>query len=258
MDVAEETKASEISLVLNDREIRKPITDPDGNRYGHDFFAIPVFAKELDDKVTVQIFDAEGNALGFRVGNEVVTEFGFSVKDYFKIAPAKAADLMKALGEYGDYAKYFFENRNGTTSLNNVTPTIDAAAIAKYAAVIETDYGYNGAVPAGASLVLESGTTLKVFFSGNDSDVTFTVDGAPATVTAENGQTVVLIEDIAAKDLDKNHVITASNSTGSSSITVSALTYVYIVNNSNKYSRTQKDAMIKLYDYNVAANAFFA
>ena len=257
VDVAEKSDAAAIRLTLNDRVIEKPITEPDGNRYGFDFFAVPVYAKELDDKVWVEILDAEGNVLSFTVGPDVVEIFGYSVKDYFAIAPAAAADLMDALGSFGDYAKYFFENRDGETSLDGVTPTVDMVAIEKYAAKINTTEAYTGAAPAGASLVLESGTTLKVYFTGDATGVEFTVDGTPATLTEESGMTVVLIDDIAAKDLDENFTVVATNSTGSSTITVSALSYVNIVLNGKGYSRTQKDAMIKLYDYNVAANAFF-
>ena len=60
-------------------------------------------------------------------------------------------------------------------------------AIAKYAPVIVSDESYSGPTLAGATCVLESGTTVKVYFTGSDSGCTINVSGAAAQVTSESG-----------------------------------------------------------------------
>ena len=112
---------------------------------------------------------------------------------------------------------------------------------------------------AGASLILEAETTLRIFFRlTNDADIasyTFTVDGAEVTPVLRGGLYYVELKNISAKELDGAHTITAGNIT----LTYSALSYVYnVLNKADTLNPLLVEASKALYLYNQAANAYFA
>ena len=109
------------------------------------------------------------------------------------------------------------------------------------------------------SLTLKSLTILNVTFTGSDvKNYTFTVDGASFKRVKSGSNVVIKIQNIAAKDLDKEYTITATNGDESYTIRVRALTYAYQVLKKGDASQESLSDLVKaLAEYNAAANAYF-
>lgn len=215
-------------------------------------FSADVAVKDMDTNVQVQTVLSNGTK------GETYT---YSVGDYAQqvlenAAYASAQPLVKEMVNFGAQTKGYFagETVAATQEMNAVTA--------------QTLEGYrvktNGTLPAGVTVVgsnleLKGETTLKIYFTAEDiSAVECKVDGVSVAevvgVQAKGGETVYVltVEDIAAKDLDTDHVF----SIGGYEITYNALSYAYTV------LSTSSDAglvnVVKaLYLYNQAANAYF-
>ncbi|MBR2832043.1 MAG: hypothetical protein IKE57_03850, partial [Oscillospiraceae bacterium] len=108
-------------------------------------------------------------------------------------------------------------------------------------------------------LVLKSETILKVTFAGTDvAQYTFTVDGEPVSAVKSGSSYVVKIPNIAAQDLDKAYTIVATNGDSTYTISAYALTYAYQVLKAEDRTDAIRDLVKALYEYNQAANAYFA
>ena len=174
---------------------------------------------------------------------------------------------------YGTYAQTHF----GYNTENLSNASLSADEIAAVTAVEDTVFDTYAATGrnntsvgsfAGSSLVLESETTLNVYFSPADGvsleNLTFTVDGksvpAVSTAISETAYYMISITNIAAQDLDKAFEVTVSNGTESSSYQVSAFSYcrdVMLQNTGTTYTNELKNALKALYLYNQTANKYF-
>ena len=111
------------------------------------------------------------------------------------------------------------------------------------------------------TLVLESETTLKLYFTLNEGEIgdyRFTVDGKTVTPTYSKGYYVVEIKNIAAKNLDKVYTVTVSDGSGVIlTVNSCALSYAYQVLSRTDQSEELVQLVKALYLYNQAANAYF-
>lgn len=108
-----------------------------------------------------------------------------------------------------------------------------------------------------SQLVLKSETTMKVYFElAKTEGLTILVDGEAAE-TEINGKTcTVIINNIAAHDLDAILTITISDGTNTLTVQNSAMTYVYNVLQYSGSSDELKNVVKALYLYNLAANEY--
>ena len=113
----------------------------------------------------------------------------------------------------------------------------------------------DGVTLNGASLVLESMTEIKVYFSGDSaSGVACTVNGKTVTQQQEGDYFVITINNIAAQNLSDFYEIAI----GGMTIRYSALSYAYAVTSNTSETDTNLVNLVKyLYDYNVKAKLFF-
>ena len=234
-------------------------------------FSCDVAAKEMADTVKVQII-LDNNAS--MIYNHSVVRYARMLLNGSNTAytdDCKA--LVKSMLNYGTYAQTHFGYN--TENLSNASLTADE--IAAVTAVEDTVFDTYAATGrnntsvgsfAGSSLVLESETTLNVYFSPADGvsleNLTFTVDGksvpAVSTEISETAYYMISITNIAAQDLDKAFEVTVSNGTESSSYQVSAFSYchdVMLQNTGTTYTNELKNALKALYLYNQTANKYF-
>ena len=110
---------------------------------------------------------------------------------------------------------------------------------------------------AGATLVLESKTTINVYVTAESLDgVACTVNGetvTPVALEGQNGQYVISISGIVSKDLDKVYTITV----GGYTITYCALSYVEETLSGTVEKVALANLVKALYSLSVEAEKYF-
>ena len=203
-------------------------------------YTVGVAAKDYADKIKFEIGD-------------YTAEVG--VKDYIEVAKTRFSDnvsllaLLEGLETYCDSAEKYFANE----TVGSVTAT---------------DRGYTGFAPEitgtlpsgvtvrGITLELASMTSIRIYLGGNLSGVSCTVKGEATTVkttASADGTVNYYLEksNIAAKDLDETYEF----GIGDCKINVSAIAYVNMA--MGKQTENFDNLLKALYNYNVAANAYF-
>ncbi len=236
-------------------------------------FHLPVAAKEMASELKVQIVDPGSSFEG--------KEYTFTVKDYadrvLNIAASpeyygiednreyvKAKPLVEALLNYGTAAqKYFGYNTdypaNDNVDANNrYLGNVPTSTLPQYNP--ENTKLPDGVTFAGASLSLESETTLTFYFS-NPSGVKLSFyDGKGARISSgTSGEYItVRVKNIPAHKLSDYVTLSikAEGDSGEYSITYNPMTYCYnVLTRPLSATRTQdlKDLMKAFYFYNQAA-----
>ena len=225
---------------------------PDRYTDGTYKFQVKIAAKDYAVKMKVRLFDKDGNAIS--------KAFTYSAENYVKTILSAGASvygekliaLATALDDYGKAVKNLFygERNTFTTDLSAVTTSSLSAH----------KFSVSGSLPVGVklsdfSLSLKATTSLKIYFTAESLEgvvckVGDTVVTPEATGVAN--EYCIVIENINAKDLDTNYVV----SFGGYQLTLSALSYSL---RALEYSSNAnlKTAMQALYLYNQAANTYF-
>ena len=203
-------------------------------------YTVGVAAKDYADKIKFEIGD-------------YTAEVG--VKDYIEVAKTRFSDnvsllaLLESLETYCDSAEKYFANE----TVGSVTAT-------------DRDYtGFapeiTGTLPSGVTvrgitLELASMTSIRIYLGGNLNGVSCTLNGEATTVKTTNsadGTANYYLEksNIAAKNLDETYEF----GIGDCKINVSAIAYVNMA--MGKQTDDFDNLLKALYNYNVAANAYF-
>ena len=193
----------------------------------------------------------------------------------------KLISLLRYMNEYGSYAQVQFnykptEHPDFDTDIKTEMDGVSAADLSQYANTTvkngDTKISYGG-----SSVVLESATELKFYFSLKNGatvdDYTFTVDGQEITtattgdirlVLNPSGEYSIDIKNIAVAQLDKMYTISVvEKSSGTEKFNIKYCVLSYAYNKVNKYEQgteTNMDlinAVRSMYLYHVAAKAFF-
>jgi hypothetical protein len=243
-----------------------------------------------------QLVDADGNVYT-RTNGKV--DFEYSIIKYAKnhfeecaVSDCALCNLLKAMLEYGTYAKLHFSGLNPETDMD----AINALKLATKEAGLEVDLsGDNSKLFVNGNehikeeqltkkyvknstaigvktttLILEACTTIRIYFKvteGTDiSNYTFKVDGKVVAVEEKDGFYCVDIDNIASRDLNHAYNVTVTNNDDANdylSITYSALDYIYsvhkdCVNGTGKYEGAYIHELVNaLYHYEEAAKAYF-
>ena len=236
-------------------------------------FHLPVAAKEMTKELKVQIVDPGSSFEG--------KEYTFTVKDYadrvLNIAASpeyygiednreyvKAKPLVEALLNYGTAAqKYFGWNtdypaNDNVDAYNRYLGNVPTSTLPQYNP--ENTTLPDGVTFGGASLSLESETTLTFYFS-NPSGVKLSFyDGKGARISSgTSGEYItVRVKNIPAHKLSDYVTLSikAEGDSGEYSITYNPMTYCYnVLTRPLSATRTQdlKDLMKAFYFYNQAA-----
>ena len=237
----------------------KDATKGQGSDY---IFTYDMAAKEMADSVDVQ----------FHCGDWVSQTEQYSVKKYADTIianqstyGAKAVELAKKLLDYGSASqKYFNYNVN-----NLANPSFDGSQLDVTADMLKTfakstQSEANIATLTSTNLILESETTLKMYFTFADgvsrNDFTFTDDeGNVLEPVASGNRYCVAFENIKAHELDKDFSVTITNNQDSSithTYSYGPLSYCYVALSYENASAKLKNLAKAVYLYNQAAETY--
>lgn len=232
-------------------------------------FSAEVPAKEMGRKVTLRVFDGQGQAAELFLREQDLTQTGFaySVRDYLDKTiddcdNLKLLELCKAMRDYGACAQIVFgyDTAHVPALLGNLD-AVTAESLADYKA--ETTVADDAKLHYyGSSLVLESETSLRHYFKlkeGTIEDYRFTLDGRLVTPVKSGAYWYVELRDIIARDLDvlpvfraeKDGQIVFERSYG-------PLSYAFAVLDNADSAPALRDQAAALYLYWQTAEAFFA
>ena len=161
-----------------------------------------------------------------------------------------AYPIVAELMEYCEAARVYFANEEATA-------TEDLSAdLSEYEAKVEGSE--ENVTIAGATLVLESKTTINIYVTAETLDgVECTVDGeavTPVALEGQEGQYVISITGIVSKDLNKVYTIKV----GGYTITYCALSYVEETLSGTENSVALENLVKALYSLSVEAEKYFA
>ncbi len=230
-------------------------------------FTCEVYAKQMADIVTAKAY----------VNQQLVGEFPHSVRNYAKtiltnkqnVYTEADINMVKAMLNYGANAQLNFQYND--SDLANEVGNLMSDAEKDVASVENTvfdSYAANGMAIegigsfAGSNLVLESETTLKVYFkpdNGVESSLTFAVNGEPVVPAASGEYLVISITDIKSDDLDSAFEVTVTNGSTRGTFTCSVFSYCCSVlrDTTGTYTDELKNVLKALYLYNQQANTYF-
>ena len=257
-----------LGAAINPEEAVMKFTLPDGSTQqvtgvstdkGYQY-TCEVAAKEMTKEIKAQVV----------AGDAVSKEYTYSVKEYADSILGdegrygEVIPLVKAMLNYGAYAQtYFVYNTEAPanaglsdTDVSDVTATT-LIGFAKDAQSNEI------AGLAGASLILESETTLKLYFTlpedAKVSDYTFLKESEELTPEKDGEYYYVAIKNIDAKNLDTDYKVTVKCGDNSLEVTYSPMTYCYnvLMGYTGEKAEQLKNVVRALYKYNSAANAYF-
>ena len=215
-----------------------------GEMQGKYKFSYPVAARDYQEKITLTVLENGAEIAGL----------SYSVNDYIvavnamESASAELKNAVNALKAYCEAARAYFAGETVASA--------DAADLSAFAGVIEKAEASEAEdADINMSLLLKSGTELRIYFKG-DLDCTIGGVSAEKRAAKAEGYYYVSVEDIAAKDLGAEQVLTIGNYT----IKCSALSYAAAVEGivSEETSVVNLKNLVRaLYAYYAAANAYF-
>ncbi|MBR4942895.1 MAG: InlB B-repeat-containing protein, partial [Clostridia bacterium] len=200
-------------------------------------FTYGVAPKDYQETVSIEVEDVTAE---------------YSVAQYGMDLPSDNAAyaIVSELMDYCEAARIYFAGEEATET-EDLT-----ADLTEYQATVEGEE--EGVTIAGATLVLESKTTINVYVTAEDLEgIACTVDGesvTPVAVENQDGQYVISIKGIVSKDLDKTYTITI----GGYTITYSALSYVEETLADVKTGASLENLVKALYSLSVEAEKYFA
>lgn len=225
-------------------------------------FTCLVPAKEMADVIAVTLYD----------GGKALDTKSVSVRDYAEIiirnetnngAYAKATPLIKSMLHYGAYTQKLFEyNTSDLANKNYVSDdavqNVEATQLVDFAKEKQGKEGFGSL--AGATLVLEGETTLRMFFAFEDGvsleGLKFTVNGVEQTYKISGNYYIVEFANIAANKLDNMYTVTVTAGDHTFDATCSAMTFCYNALINSDHVALQ-DVVKALYLYNKEAKAYF-
>lgn len=228
-------------------------------------FACEVASDEMTGEIKAQIIvDEETKS----------TEYTYTVRDYAEYIinhPDKYTEgdvaFAEAMLNYGANSQLLFgtdiENL-ANASLDEKDKDVSGVTAESLSAYKVTSVG-NDVLGSfvGSNLVLDSETTLKVYFRPAETilseNLTFTIDGQSADAVKSGAYYVISIENIKAYDLDKSYMLKVTDNNGSElTFSTNAMAYCYNVLSSNEYSQELRNLVAALRIYNEASEIYAA
>ncbi len=219
-------------------------------------FPCEVTAKEMTEEITAQVY----------FGDIPISEPStYSVKTYvdriwnYATDPALTTLLTKML-HYGAASQIYFGNDGTLANEGLEAPDYSNVTIPGYE--VNKNQGTSLVRYYGASLILTSETTLRVYLSVDSSvgsDLKISLNGDTLTPTALSAGCYVDVLNIAANELDDVYTLRVSDGKDSADVSYCPLSYcANILRNANgAYNRELQDVAASLYLYNQAANDYF-
>lgn len=238
---------------------------------GKTYYVFPceVAAKEMTDTILAQMHLSDGRT-GKRYAY-TVKQYADYLLEHTEEQPAyeKAAPLVRAMLNYGAYAQLNFQHSQTTLANANFSESeksveqVTAQTLAAYRnqTVQQSDF----VKLEGASLSLDSQTTLRLYFSCQGDaaieDLRFFWGEQALTPQKSGNFYCVELSDIAAKNLGTAYTVRVTCGEASLDVQYSAMAYGYhVLQRDVSATRTQalKDTIAAMYLYYQAAKDYFA
>lgn len=234
----------------------------DWTAYGTEYLVgCQVAAKQMTDEIKVQFVANDDSVSG---------EFTYSVKQYADtVLNGNYEDdlkaLVKAMLNYGAYAQKEF-NYNVGNLANAGLWTEGSNPVETMTEVTEATVSKTNEIESvkltSLSLGLETETQIYVLFELANIDVnevTFKVGETELTAKQFEGNSYyVVIENVAAKDIDALYTLTATVGDNTATYTLSAQCYISAAFKVEQYGEEYKNLLKAIELYNEAANVYFA
>lgn len=238
---------------------------------GKTYYVFPceVAAKEMTDTILAQMHLSDGRT-GKRYAY-TVKQYADYLLEHTEEQPAyeKAAPLVRAMLNYGAYAQLNFQHSQTTLANANFSESeksveqVTAQTLEAYRnqTVQQSDF----VKLEGASLSLDSQTTLRLYFSCHGDaaieDLRFFWGEQALTPQKSGNFYCVELSDIAAKNLGTAYTVRVTCGEASLDVQYSAMAYGYhVLQRDVSATRTQalKDTIAAMYLYYQAAKDYFA
>ena len=265
-DAIVESPTAQAVFVYKNREYPVNIAGMTPDDQGRYVFTYRIPAKEFANTIGLKFVD-NGEIIPMQMPDGTPVEgniLNYSAQTYCEKVPESYAvkPLTDALWNYCAWAYQGLEDTTDTQPTfadGGDVSTVTAADLEPYKS------GKTGSVEGLTlktySLTLETTTEVNLKFelaSGYDiGEYTFTLDGAAVSPVKSGQYWVVIIPDIAAKNLDNMHTLTVTRGGETLTVTCSGLSYGYAVLANNLLTEEMRNTIRALYLYNRAADAYF-
>jgi len=233
----------------------------DGSGYK---FTCSVAAKEMADIIMAKFVSDSYES----------KEYSYSVRTYAETMlkapegtyPEKAVALVKAMLYYGGYAQLHFGYNTDNLAFNSEMLTPEESGVDDVTLENLTEFRHSytkkltGVTYVGSRLVLEAETNFQPYFSISEDaldKVTFRYNDQVLTPVQDGQYYRISIDDIAAKDLDEEHIVTVSDGVNEVQMAFVPLVYAKDVHKHMASDTGLVQVVNALYLYNRAANAYF-
>jgi len=264
MELSDETAAdesAEMVFTFSDGTVTtQPICDAvKSEGKGHNCYAFfcEVPAKDMTSEIRAQIISSVGES----------SVYTFSVQQYAREIiddPENYGDFItvtKAMLNYGAAAQVLFgintDNPANSILSDNDKILSEPSDLDNYKFNITGEQ--SGISYYGASLLLNSKTDIRFYFTVNDesvlSQIDFTVDGVPVTPIKKNGYYCVEVKNIAPQNNGISHTVTAGD------LRIENYSVLSFINSANSWSGSEpefKAVMYALYEYGKRAEQIFS
>ncbi|WP_295078977.1 CotH kinase family protein [Ruminococcus sp.] len=259
-----EKEASYVEFTVNGKTAKDTydanFVSNSGQYYG---FTCYVTSAEMADTITAVYHYGVGQTL---TKTYSVLEYINKIEENADSYDAKTLDLIHSIADYGHYAQpWLAENNNWTVGKEHIAMEKHYTDSYSYESVKENvepfkrilDLGGSDIQQITYSLSLDAATELNIFIQPKkeyDGEVTVTInkDGEPASyksVKQSDNRYKITIPNISAHKLGYTYSVTAATSDGTATCSVSALSYIYAILNSDSYDDTAKNAVSSFYNY---------
>jgi len=228
-------------------------------------FTCELNAKQMADTVIAQVIVDTSSSPKYP--HSIVNYANTIIKNANGIYNAKEIALIKATLNYGANAQLCFGYNtqylanNDLVELEKDVSSVTKDTFEEYKTSSMTVSGIGTFV--GSDLVLESETTLNVYFLPENNvainTLTFKVGTKTVTPVKSGDYYVISITNIVSSELDTVYEISVSDGVSGGTFNTSVFAYCYSVlsDETQTYTDELKDALRALYLYNEASNAYF-
>ena len=230
-----------------------------------------VAVKEMTDDITLQVRTGENGIvpLSYMSGKAISNNcFTYSVADYLSAVQGDTTgqysselhQLTAAMQDLGSCAQDYFDyNTENKLPVSDDLANVTVEMLEDYRLTRSGDNGGQFTLKS-ASLVLETDTALRLFFTGNASSIArwkVTVNGQELPIQQRGTTYYVELSNISAADLNESYVFEFTNGSYNYSVTYSALSYAATVLSQYSYDTKLANTARALYLYSCAADRYF-
>ena len=223
--------------------------------------SVPMAARMMND--TIQAKATLGNKEEITLKETSVKAYAQKILANADQFDAETVNALKAMLNYGARAQVYFNYKvdalvNDILSEEDRVIKADDHVFDNYHA--DKSENISGLAYYGTSVLLTSSTKITHYFTMDDpatlTDYTFKVNGQEVEVKQNDTYVYVDIENIFAKNLDKDYVLTVTKGNETLTITNSVFDYAGTIMRGSEYKQELKDVVKAMYDYNQAAIAY--